>query len=241
MHTNDDAIDFRLLVAPTSSDWTDPSAWTELVAHVAGRRIIGADPFAEHLVIQRVGRRATPPAHRVPRRQRARSSTSATRRTTSTSGRTRSGPPSMLRFGTQSTTVPPTLYDEDVASGDRTLLKQVPDAERRPRPVPIGAPVGHRARRRAGADRHRAPRRHTARRHRPGVIYGYGAYEASMPPWFSVARLSLLDRGFVWALVHPRGGGELGRQWYLDGKLESKAQHVHRHDRVRRAPDRDAR
>ena len=43
-----------------------------------------------------------------------------------------------------------------------------------------------------------------------------------MPPWFSVARLSLLDRGFVWALVHPRGGGELGRQWYLDGKLESK-------------------
>ena len=57
----------------------------------------------------------------------------------------------------------------------------------------------------------------------PGVIYGYGAYEASMPPWFSVARLSLLDRGFVWALVHPRGGGELGRQWYLDGKFESKA------------------
>jgi oligopeptidase B len=44
-----------------------------------------------------------------------------------------------------------------------------------------------------------------------------------MPPWFSVARLSLLDRGFVWALVHPRGGGELGRQWYLDGKLEAKA------------------
>ncbi len=56
----------------------------------------------------------------------------------------------------------------------------------------------------------------------PSVVYGYGAYEASMPPWFSVARLSLLDRGFVWALVHPRGGGELGRQWYLDGKLESK-------------------
>ncbi len=43
-----------------------------------------------------------------------------------------------------------------------------------------------------------------------------------MPPWFSVARLSLLDRGMVWALAHPRGGGELGRQWYLDGKLEHK-------------------
>ena len=56
----------------------------------------------------------------------------------------------------------------------------------------------------------------------PGVVYGYGSYEASMPPWFSVARLSLLDRGAVWALVHPRGGGELGRRWYLDGKLLHK-------------------
>jgi oligopeptidase B len=53
-------------------------------------------------------------------------------------------------------------------------------------------------------------------------VYGYGSYEVSMPPWFSVARLSLLDRGAVWALVHPRGGGELGRQWYLDGKLLQK-------------------
>lgn len=57
----------------------------------------------------------------------------------------------------------------------------------------------------------------------PGVLYGYGAYEASLPPWFSVARLSLLDRGYVWALAHPRGGGELGRNWYLDGKLLAKA------------------
>ena len=56
----------------------------------------------------------------------------------------------------------------------------------------------------------------------PGVLYGYGAYEASLPPWFSVARLSLLDRGYVWALAHPRGGGELGRNWYLDGKLLAK-------------------
>ena len=56
----------------------------------------------------------------------------------------------------------------------------------------------------------------------PSSLYGYGAYEYSRPPWFSIARLSLLDRGGVWALAHPRGGGELGRAWYLDGKLLAK-------------------
>jgi hypothetical protein len=43
-----------------------------------------------------------------------------------------------------------------------------------------------------------------------------------MPPWFSVGRISMLDRGWTWALVHPRGGGELGRRWYTDGKLLAK-------------------
>ena len=56
----------------------------------------------------------------------------------------------------------------------------------------------------------------------PCLLYAYGAYEVSLPPWFSVARLSLLDRGWVWALAHPRGGGEMGREWYLNGKLDSK-------------------
>jgi oligopeptidase B len=56
----------------------------------------------------------------------------------------------------------------------------------------------------------------------PCLVYGYGSYEASMSPWFSVGRISLLDRGWVWALVHPRGGGELGRRWYLEGKLLNK-------------------
>ena len=56
----------------------------------------------------------------------------------------------------------------------------------------------------------------------PAVVYAYGSYEISLPPWFSVSRLSLLDRGLAWMLVHPRGGGELGRQWYLNGKFLSK-------------------
>ena len=56
----------------------------------------------------------------------------------------------------------------------------------------------------------------------PTVLYGYGAYEASEDPRFSVARLSLLDRGMVFAVAHVRGGGEMGRLWYERGKLLEK-------------------
>jgi oligopeptidase B len=54
------------------------------------------------------------------------------------------------------------------------------------------------------------------------VLYGYGAYGASLDPWFSVARLSMLDRGVVFAIAHARGGEELGRRWYDHGKLMAK-------------------
>ena len=56
----------------------------------------------------------------------------------------------------------------------------------------------------------------------PLYLYGYGAYGESLDPWFSHARLSLLDRGFIFAIAHVRGGGELGEAWYRAGKLAHK-------------------
>jgi oligopeptidase B len=56
----------------------------------------------------------------------------------------------------------------------------------------------------------------------PALLYGYGAYEASNDPMFDPVRLSLLERGFVYAIAHVRGGGEMGRSWYEDGKFLNK-------------------
>ena len=56
----------------------------------------------------------------------------------------------------------------------------------------------------------------------PGLLHGYGAYGIPSDPWFSVLRLSLLDRGWVFAIAHVRGGSEMGRSWYDDGKLDHK-------------------
>jgi oligopeptidase B len=56
----------------------------------------------------------------------------------------------------------------------------------------------------------------------PTLLYGYGAYEVSIDPYFSISRLSLLDRGAAFAIAHVRGGGEMGRNWYDDGKMSAK-------------------
>ena len=62
----------------------------------------------------------------------------------------------------------------------------------------------------------------------PTLLYGYGAYEICTDPSFSIARLSLLDRGMVFVIAHVRGGGEMGRLWYEHGKLLGEEEHLHR-------------
>ncbi len=123
----------------------------------------------------------------------------------------------------ESMVTPRTVYDYDYRTRELTLLKR--------QPVLGGYdPAAYEQRREwvTAEDGTRVPlslvypagaRRDTTR---PGMLTGYGSYELSSDPYFSVARLSLLERGFVYAIAHVRGGGELGRGWYDDGKLTAK-------------------
>ena len=119
-------------------------------------------------------------------------------------------------------TQPSQLLDYEVATGKFTLLKEQEveggynaddyEAFRVWAQAPDGAQVPVSVVRRKAASADAAPL----------LLYGYGSYEASMDPGFSIARLSLLDRGMIWACAHVRGGGEMGRQWYDNGKMLHK-------------------
>ncbi len=215
--TNLDAEDFRVMTAPVAG----PAEWTEFVAHEPGRRIMTAEPFNSHLVVhewyqaqQRVRILFTDGTERVidlgaePHQVELEANPEWNTDT--------------VRYVYQSFTTPASVYEENVRDGERTLLKQTPvpnvdlsqyTASREWATAPDGTRVPVDIVRRVDT---------AADGSAPGAVYGYGSYEVSMPPWFSVARFSLLDRGWTWALVHPRGGGELGRRWYLDGKLLNK-------------------
>jgi oligopeptidase B len=126
-----------------------------------------------------------------------------------------------LRVGATSFVTPVRIYDLDLATGERTLLREQPVLgdyrpedylERRDWAV---APDGARV---PISIIHRIGLQYPA----PLLLYGYGAYESCEDPRFSIARLSLLDRGMVFAVAHVRGGGELGRPWYEHGKLLEK-------------------
>lgn len=215
--TNLDAVDFRVMTAPLD----EPGTWTELIAHEPGRRVTGIEPFADHLAVH-VWRDAQPAIRIVGRDGTQRSLDIDPEPHDVEFGPNEVWDTTLLRLTHQSLTTPARVIDVDVASGEITVVKQTPTpnvdldayvATRQWAEAPDGTRVPVDVVRHADT-----PLDGSA----PCCVYGYGSYEASMPPWFSVARLSLLDRGAVWALVHPRGGGELGRQWYLDGKLLEK-------------------
>jgi oligopeptidase B len=216
---NDGAEDFAL--AYTSVD--QPGEWTTLIEHRAGTRLIQVDAFSRHLVVALrrdglTGLRVLPldsgQEYDIPFPE------------TLYTVAPDSNPEyesATYRLGYASLVTPDSIYDCDLETGALTLRRQ--------RPVLGGfdATQYEQHREWATADdgtqvpisivcRRGTPRDGSA----PCVIYGYGSYEASMDPWFSIPRLSLVDRGVVFAVAHIRGGGELGRRWYEQGKLLAK-------------------
>jgi oligopeptidase B len=215
--TNEDAVDFKVMTASTDS----PAQWSELVPHKPGRRISAIEPFSGFLalhewydaqpqlrIVQPDGSSSVldidPEPHDVE------------------FGPNENWNTTVLRLIHQSLTQPARVIDVDVTTGDVTVVKETPTPN---------VDLTQYAATRVWATADDATRVPVDIVHHvdteldgsaPCCIYGYGSYEISMAPWYSVARLSLLDRGMVWALVHPRGGGELGRSWYLEGRLLQK-------------------
>ncbi|HAT1132617.1 S9 family peptidase [Corynebacterium striatum] len=129
----------------------------------------------------------------------------------------------VLRVSYTSFIQPSQLFDYRVETGEYTVLKEqeVPGGYNKDDYVAYrmwtqasdGTQIPVSIVHRADLDRTKA---------NPTLLYGYGSYETSMDPYFSVFRLSLMDRGMIFAMAHVRGGGEMGRTWYDDGKLLQK-------------------
>jgi oligopeptidase B len=219
---NADASNFSLATAPLDS----PGDWTTLIQGDKSSRLLSTDAFADHVVLYR--RRDALTELAIMRRTSEGFGTPEVLEFdepihTVSPGRNDEWHETRFRFGYTSLVTPGSTYDVDVATGERRLLKQ--------QPVLGGVDLGAYTQYREWAtapDGTEVPISIVARKdvakdgNAPVVLYGYGSYENSIDPWFSIPRLSLLDRGVVFAIAHVRGGGELGRHWYDDGKMLTK-------------------
>jgi oligopeptidase B len=221
---NDHAENFELASAPVA----DPADRTTVIAHREDTRLLDMDAFAEFLAVS--FRRDGLTGLRIMRADGTDYEVAFPEPVYSVfPGSNPEYSARLLRLDYVSLVTPDSVYDCDMATGDLTLLKRWPVL-----PLPGGPqyrPEDYEQYREwaTASDGTRIPislvcRKGTPRDgSSPFVIYGYGSYEASMDPMFSISRLSLLDRGFGYAIAHIRGGGEMGRRWYEDGKLLHKA------------------
>ncbi len=219
--TNDGARNFRLMAAPLDSPGRE--RWRELVPERAGVRINAIDVHAHHVVL---GQRSdglqrlevldsrSGEIHIVDQPDPA---------YTAFAGSNPVYESTVMRFFYTSLNAPWSTFDYDMNTRERTLVKEQPVpggynradyvADRLWATAPDGVLVPlsivyRRGLLRSGTN--------------PTMLYGYGAYEIPSDPMFDAARISLLDRGFVFAIAHVRGGGEMGREWYEDGKFLCK-------------------
>ena len=218
----DGAVNFKLCEAPIDAPGREN--WREVIAHRDDTRILGVSPFKDFLVVSERGgavmklRLMQPDGALSDIEQPEEVSTAHVDDNPEYVTKT-------LRYGYTSMVTPHSIYDLDVETGSRTLVKR--------QPVHGGFDSANYRTERGwatSADGTEVPisivYRHdkvtTRDGSRPCVVYGYGSYEISVDPTFSPFVISLLDRGVVYAIAHPRGGGEMGRYWYEAGKFLQK-------------------
>jgi oligopeptidase B len=221
VRTNWDAENFRLM--KTSTKATGKSNWTEVIPHRKDVLLEGMEIFKDYLVLSerkegitqlRVKTWAGNNDHYVDFKEKSYLAYVAVNRDFDTD---------ILRLGYQSMSTPNSTFDYNMSTKQMTLLKEeevlggfdsknykterIYATARDGVKVPMSI-VYHKDTKIDG----------TA----PCLLYAYGSYGASMDPYFSSVRLSLLDRGFVYVIAHIRGGMEMGKQWYEDGKKLKK-------------------
>jgi len=228
--TNEDALDFRVLAAPDGA-LGSVGGWQEVVRHRPGVRVEDVDAFSNLLVLSERSDaetflRVVPLAGGTDPWAGDRLSTSwivpATESPSSSwLGANPEAEVTSIRVGRTSMVTPSSVLLIALDSGAETLLKQ--------EPVLGDFDPEHYTTVRVWAEADDGVRVPISLVHRRGLelpapclLYGYGAYEHSIDPTFSPHRLSLLDRGAVYAVAHVRGGGEMGRAWYEDGRMEHK-------------------
>jgi oligopeptidase B len=217
----DNAIDFKMVTAPLSAP--ERANWRDLIPHRAGVFVLDHDLYAGHLV--RLERANALPAivirdlrtgeeHAIAFDEAAYSLDTMGSYEFDTTN---------LRFSYSSMTTPSEVYDYDMAKRTRILRKR--------QDVPSGHDPADYVTTRIMARSHDGAevpisllyRRDFQRDGKaPLLLYGYGSYGVSIPASFNTNRLSLVDRGFVYAIAHIRGGTDKGWGWYLDGKREKK-------------------
>jgi oligopeptidase B len=223
--TNDDAVEFRMMSAPVPRDADqDHTAWTEARPENPEERLLRVDGFADAVVL----------AYRAEGQHRLRivrpddlAGEGIVVRSRDEVGcvdlaRNEQYDATTVTVSDETYLRPPIWSTVALRTGETTEVHRGeapghdPDAyvaERRTFPAPDGTAVP------AVILRHRdTPLDGTA----PALIYAYGAYEAVDEPEWDDALPALLDRGVVWVHAHPRGGGEMGRHWWLDGSMQHK-------------------
>ncbi|MBE7183622.1 MAG: S9 family peptidase [Methylobacterium mesophilicum] len=222
----DGAKDFKIATVSAS----DPSRenWTDLVPHEPGRLILSIMGFARHLV--RLERKDGIPRIVVRERDSGEEHAIAFDEEAYSLGLSGSYEydTDVIRFSYSSMTTPAQVFDYDMRTRERTLLKT--------QEVPSGHDASNYVTRRLMAPAHDGELVPISLIHRrdlaldgkaPCLLYGYGSYGISIPASFNTNLLSLVDRGFVYAIAHIRGGKDKGYGWYEDGKRARKTNTFH--------------